>query len=46
MIFAWVATNKGYNLAQDEKGGSLETQTIKTIDFVSTTKYLFYHEMW
>ena len=46
MTFTWVGANKGYILAQDEKGGSLETQTIKTIDFASTTKYLFYHEMW
>ena len=46
MIFTWVGANKGYILAQGEKGGSLETQTIKTIDFASTTKYLFYQEMW
>ena len=33
MIFTWVGANKGCILAQDEKGGSLETQAIKTIDF-------------
>ena len=38
MIFTCVGANKGYILAQDEKGGLLETQTIKTIDFCVSYK--------
>ena len=40
MIFTWVGANKGYILAQDEKDGSLETQTIKTIGFCVNYKIL------
>ena len=46
MIFTWVGANNGYILAQDKKGGSLETQTMKATDLSSTTIYLFHHEMW
>ena len=38
MIFTWVGANKGNILAKDEKGGSLETQTIKTTDFCVSYK--------
>ena len=45
MIFTWVGANNGYILAQDEKFGALETQTITIIDFWVNYKILVYHEM-